>query len=150
MASLKTLLHDIRNTPSPSVSNPPGCSKRASVALIIRLRPTFPHRASYDSRNYIASDESFDQNLNRFFDQEWVETGEPEVLFIKRAARKGDRWTGHIALPGGKRDPIDQDDRAVSARETQEETGMDLKTNHCLPIGNLPERIVTTSWGTIP
>jgi 8-oxo-dGTP pyrophosphatase MutT (NUDIX family) len=28
-----------------------------------------------------------------------------EVLLIKRARREGDLWSGHMALPGGRRDP---------------------------------------------
>jgi 8-oxo-dGTP pyrophosphatase MutT (NUDIX family) len=62
----------------------------------------------------------------------------------------GDRWTGHVAFPGGKRDPEDTDDRAVAIRETSEEVGLDLTTNDYIYIGNLPERVVTTSWGSVP
>jgi 8-oxo-dGTP pyrophosphatase MutT (NUDIX family) len=78
-----------------------------------------------------------------------VQHGEPEVLFIKRASRKGDRWTSHIALPGGKRDPIDEDDRAAAVRESWEEVGMDLD-KYAVSCGNLPQRIVTTHWGKKP
>jgi len=48
------------------------------------------------------------------------------VLFIERAARAGDPWSGQIALPGGRRDPLDADLRATAMRETREETGVDL------------------------
>lgn len=76
--------------------------------------------------------------------------GDPEVVFIKRAAREGDRWTSHVALPGGKRDPEDEDDKAVAIRETAEEIGLDLTSPHALFVGNLPERVVSTSWGKVP
>jgi 8-oxo-dGTP pyrophosphatase MutT (NUDIX family) len=76
-----------------------------------------------------------------------VQEGDPELLFIKRAGRAGDRWSGHVALPGGKRDPEDEDDLAAAIRETREEIGVDLETADCLQAGNLPERLVTTSWG---
>ncbi len=36
---------------------------------------------------------------------------------------------------------------ATAIRETREEIGLDLDTAHCLPAGNLPERLVSTSWG---
>ena len=72
------------------------------------------------------------------------------MLFIKRAARKGDRWTSQVALPGGKREPQDADDRAASIRETLEETGLELKKDYCLEVGNLPERMLTTAWGKQP
>src|ERR1700682_285931 len=28
----------------------------------------------------------------------------PEILFIERAKREGDPWSGHMAFPGGRRD----------------------------------------------
>jgi 8-oxo-dGTP pyrophosphatase MutT (NUDIX family) len=76
-----------------------------------------------------------------------VQEGDAELLFIKRAGRAGDRWSGHTALPGGKRDPEDADDLAAAIRETREEVGLDLETAPCLKAGNLPERLVSTSWG---
>lgn len=79
-----------------------------------------------------------------------MQHGDPELLFIKRASRVGDRWTGHVALPGGKRDPEDEDDKAAAVREAQEEVGLDLTTEDLIYIGNLPERVVTTSFGSVP
>lgn len=49
-----------------------------------------------------------------------------ELLFIKRACRAGDPWSGHIAFPGGKREPSDHDDMHCALRETMEELGLDL------------------------
>ena len=49
-----------------------------------------------------------------------------EALFIKRAARTGDPWSGQVALPGGRYDPDDQDLEVTAVRETREETGVDL------------------------
>lgn len=79
-----------------------------------------------------------------------MQHGDPELLFIKRASRVGDRWTGHVALPGGKRDPEDENDKAAAVREAQEEVGLDLTTEELIYIGNLPERVVTTSFGSVP
>lgn len=72
----------------------------------------------------------------------------PEVLFIKRVNRKGDRWSGHVALPGGKRDPEDESDKATADRETFEEVGIDLN-KHAYYVGPLDQRLVRTSWGRI-
>ena len=49
-----------------------------------------------------------------------------EVLLIKRARREGDPWSGHMALPGGRRDPTDPSLLHTAVRETREETGVDL------------------------
>ena len=49
-----------------------------------------------------------------------------EVLLIKRAKREGDPWSGHMALPGGRRDATDASLLQTAMRETREETGVDL------------------------
>lgn len=54
---------------------------------------------------------------------EWTET---EVLFIRRAEKVGDPWSGHMAFPGGHREDTDEDLRAAAIRETLEEIGIDL------------------------
>jgi 8-oxo-dGTP pyrophosphatase MutT (NUDIX family) len=49
-----------------------------------------------------------------------------EVLLIERSRRADDPWSGHIAFPGGRREPTDADDLATAIRETREEIGLDL------------------------
>jgi len=51
-----------------------------------------------------------------------------EVLFIHRAVRVGDTWSGQIAFPGGRREPTDPDLLTTATRETLEEIGVDLST----------------------
>ena len=100
--------------------------------------------------------------MSEFFEQEWVLKGDPQVLFIKRATRIGDRWSAHIALPGiltcahgdlllgGRRDPEDTDDRAAAERETREEVGLTLTDENSIFCGGLDQRLLRTSGTTIP
>ena len=147
---LKPILQQIKKEDCPTIPNPPGCKKRASVALILRVRPKYPRQAVYDNDRCSSVGQPFQECLRNFFSQDWVQEGDAEILFIKRAARVGDRWTSHVALPGGKREPADADDRATSSRETREEIGLDLDVEHCLFIGNLPERSIEPPWGGAP
>jgi 8-oxo-dGTP pyrophosphatase MutT (NUDIX family) len=56
-----------------------------------------------------------------------VLASQPEtVLLIRRAERAGDPWSGHMALPGGRRDAPDDDLVATATRETEEEVGLRL------------------------
>ena len=51
-----------------------------------------------------------------------------EALFIHRAVRVGDTWSGQIAFPGGRREPTDPDLLTTAIRETLEEIGVDLSS----------------------
>jgi 8-oxo-dGTP pyrophosphatase MutT (NUDIX family) len=55
-----------------------------------------------------------------------VLTPDPDsVLLIRRAERTGDPWSGHMALPGGRREP-GENLLTTSIRECQEEVGFSL------------------------
>jgi len=53
------------------------------------------------------------------------------VLFIRRAEKVGDPWSGHIGLPGGHAHPQESFLEAA-IRETWEEVGIQLLPNHAL------------------
>lgn len=58
------------------------------------------------------------------------------VGLIRRAERAGDPWSGHMALPGGKREPSDASLLETAIRETREEIGLALSPEQYL--GRLP------------
>ena len=81
---------------APAVVDPDDVSRRAAVALLVRLDET-------------------------------RERPTPQLLMIKRATFEGDPWSGHVALPGGRREPSDPTLERTVVRETWEETAIDLE-----------------------
>jgi 8-oxo-dGTP pyrophosphatase MutT (NUDIX family) len=54
------------------------------------------------------------------------------ILLIRRSERLGDPWSGHIALPGGRQDPLDPDLLETAIRETREEVGIQLERGNLM------------------
>ena len=75
-----------------------------------------------------------------------------EALFIRRAVRADDPWSGQVGLPGGRAEPRDADLLATAVRETREEVAVDLGGAERLgilddiyPVVNI-ERPMSRSW----
>jgi 8-oxo-dGTP pyrophosphatase MutT (NUDIX family) len=60
------------------------------------------------------------------------------VLMIKRAERRGDPWSGHMAFPGGRKDRGDRNTLATAKRETLEEVALDAD-RHARVVGRLSD-----------
>lgn len=90
--------------------------KRASVALILRPSKPGGHSVSSSAANKLSNASAAVPNRAR-----------PSVLVIERASREGDPWSSHMAFPGGRNDPSDDDLLYTAIRETQEETGLELE-----------------------
>lgn len=102
---------------------------RASVALVLRWT-----RHVSD-----APDEPVRSFLQRH-------AGALELLFIQRAKRPGDPWSGHIAFPGGRREDADEGDLGTAVRETKEELGLDLSdSNQFRLLGRLDDEAIPVS-----
>ncbi|KAI7954497.1 hypothetical protein MJO28_004897 [Puccinia striiformis f. sp. tritici] len=143
-------------------------NRRASVAIIIRIAPdsarSLPSSSSsspkseFQSSHLLPNDTGHDENNERaeqelsqrlrgFFRQEWVQNGRLEIFYIERATRANDRWSAHIAFPGGRMEAEDEDGLFCAMRETWEEVGIDLAEKEFIHLGRLDDREITTSLG---
>ena len=64
--------------------------KRASVAIILSLKPKQLHQ------NATSITKSLTADLESFLKQDWVYDAIMDFVYIKRATRKGDRWSGQV------------------------------------------------------
>jgi 8-oxo-dGTP pyrophosphatase MutT (NUDIX family) len=115
---LPLLAADLRGRPG-VLESTDGNPARAAVAIILRARL---EGAPPSHESLVTSQE----------------VPSLEVLLIQRAERQGDPWSGQIALPGGRQDPVDATLQDTAIRETREETGIDLAA-HGLVLGTLDE-----------
>ena len=69
------------------------------------------------------------------------------LTMIRRSKHPQDPWSGHMAFPGGRRDPEDVSELHTAIRETREEVGVVLSEEDCLgPLS--PMRVPYTVSGT--
>jgi 8-oxo-dGTP pyrophosphatase MutT (NUDIX family) len=64
-------------------------------------------------------------------------TTDLEILLIQRSTSERDPWSGHMALPGGRRDR-DESMVETAVRETREEVGLDMQEEGAL-LGRLDD-----------
>lgn len=95
----------------------------ACVAAIIRLNPEYPSN----------------ENIEPF-----------DLLFIRRALKKGDPWSGQIAFPGGRHEN-NETLQETAERETMEEIGLDItqKTGNYQCIGYCHKMDITRGKNTL-
>ncbi len=70
-----------------------------------------------------------------------------ELCFIKRSQNPQDRFSGHMAFPGGMKEENDADLLATAIRETREEIGVDLESKAKIA-GRLDDEIPALSAGS--
>ncbi|MGZ3770101.1 MAG: NUDIX hydrolase [Bdellovibrio sp.] len=61
-----------------------------------------------------------------------TDKGNLHLAFIQRAQNPQDRWSGHLAFPGGTKEDTDQNDLHAALRETEEEVGISLSADDLL------------------
>lgn len=70
---------------------------------------------------------------------EWIDGNKSRVLVLQRALHPRDPWSGHLAFPGGRREPRDADLLQTCLREVQEECGFFLlehELQRALPVAS--------------
>jgi len=137
--TLWALLENLEAFKPNIIPSPKSQRRRACVSLIIRWKGS---ESAQEGK-----DDSLATSWREFLDKSWVKDdkdGGAELLFMQRATRAGDRWSGHVAFPGGKneKDEIDVD---TVVRETWEEVGLDLNTEDFIPVGRLDDREITSA-----
>jgi 8-oxo-dGTP pyrophosphatase MutT (NUDIX family) len=110
-----------------TVARPPANARLAHISRAVRARsPVLAERdgAYFEAAVTLILRETHGDDL--------------ELLFIKRAARDDDPWSGQIAFPGGRHDDSDESLEDTAVRETREEVGLELR-RHGTIIGALDE-----------
>ncbi|KAG8762148.1 hypothetical protein FRC11_010842 [Ceratobasidium sp. 423] len=140
---LALALNRIRATPPRIISSPPTQPRRASVSLIIHVRPPAYLLERADLLPPTPP------TLNDFFRLDWVNHPESvaELLYIRREGRDGKGAESHVAFPGGRSEEGDEGALYTAMRQTWEEIGLDLADNEWTCVGQLDDREITTSLG---
>lgn len=99
------------------------------LAAYAPSRLSFPHRVERASVAVVLSERS--EALS--------------VLLVRRAARRGDPWSGHLAFPGGVAGS-GESSVETAIRETREETGLELGAARRM--GRLSDRVTLSHGGT--
>ncbi|KAI8365951.1 NUDIX hydrolase domain-like protein, partial [Radiomyces spectabilis] len=135
---LKTLCERLDTYEPLHIQSPPSNPRRACVAIIVRWR----------RRDVNLPTDALATTVDEFLAQPWVKDdkdGEAEVLFMQRATRVTDRWSGHVAFPGGKNE-AGETDSDTAAREVHEEIGLNLKSEAFIKLGHLDDREIISTY----
>ncbi|CAM9102783.1 unnamed protein product [Choristocarpus tenellus] len=112
---------------------PPSRPRRAALALILRSA-------------LCSSPSSYlnDLSSNHHILQQGEEGRDDQVLLIRRAINPRDKWSGHVALPGGRQE-FGETDLQTAVRECREEVGIELSSRQFNLLGRLPDRKISNS-----
>jgi len=124
----------------------------ASVGIVFRVMPKARDhifKSELFEKSVVAPREDDPASISRFINSTWVSCGLLQLLYIKRVERRGDRWSGHVAFPGGKMEQ-GESFKEAAIREVQEEVGLDLndKKSFCC-LGRLRDRNIFHSRKTM-
>lgn len=131
------------------------CFRKCAVCILFRIHFTESEIIKTQQRKTINSEiltfinnkSNYFNNLNgrnnyasildiskvNVFLSQYSNTFQIDALFIKRTETSRDRYSGHVAFPGGKHERTDTNEYQTAIREAKEEIGIDLNKNE-LPI----------------
>ncbi|KAI3636890.1 hypothetical protein MIR68_005157 [Amoeboaphelidium protococcarum] len=116
-------------------------TRRASVAIILRYNNKHFNFETVAGQKYINTPDILDQLKDE-------DGGQLDILYIKRAERQRDRWSGHVAFVGGIGKDGETESETVR-RETFEELGIRLGDRaKFLCLGRLDDRPVFHWYST--
>ncbi|KAH9268467.1 hypothetical protein BASA83_009310 [Batrachochytrium salamandrivorans] len=131
---VQTLASALKTRTTIRMNSSKECPRRASVAIILRIEP---------SKTDATDSSSTDRSSTISYTHILKDPSSVQVLYIRRATRLQDRWSGHMAFPGGKNEPGETQLQAAQ-RETLEEVGLDLSSNDFIHMGDLDDREIHT------
>lgn len=128
-------------------------SRRCAAALILRFGETDGVRVGglFARRGYgsLGCEEAL-SILEQNCDVKQPHRGsELRLLFMQRTNWTSDRWSGQVALPGGRRDPEDDNDFACVRRETYDELGIPLDSPEFVLLGRMEDYTLTSRELTV-
>ncbi|KAI8060318.1 NUDIX hydrolase domain-like protein [Gongronella butleri] len=148
LANLRNLCENLQTKGVLNITSPAQYPRRAAVVAILRWHATTP------PDDAVLHTESPSSTPTHPLDvlKQWQDTpGHLEILYIQRAKRKGDVWSGQVAFPGGKNEPEDTKDVETATREVHEEIGLDLTdTTNFLQLGKLDDKQVYKELVVVP
>jgi len=118
--------------------------RRASVAVILRIKPTSNNVTYKIEGEWEGKGNNLPLDcILAVINNETVQKGNVEMLYIKRAVSNRDRWSGHVAFPGGHVEEGETPKEAAE-RETTEEIGLNLEDGKNFAyLGRLDDRAAT-------
>ncbi len=112
-------------------------TRRSTAALILRFSDQDSKKVS-KLFSHLDAGISATEAISRLErNQDENATSSLQLLFLKRADIRDDRWSGRIAFPGGFRDVDDRSDMDALVREVHDEIGFPLRSPDFILLGKM-------------
>ncbi|KAI8337453.1 NUDIX hydrolase domain-like protein [Chlamydoabsidia padenii] len=143
LQELRTLIDNLHARPIVNKTSPASHPRRAGVAAILRWKYDTGSTMNKLDVSALPTTGGSSSILASFMNQMKSQPGELELMFIQRAKRPGDMFSGQVAFPGGKSEE-NETDLDTAMREVDEEVGLDLGGPDFLHLGKLDDITITS------